>query len=256
MFKLFFTFFIIIFSLFSCRAQKSPSEVRLKIDDISLTSSAEEVTIENEVWPIVPNASNRVFGVNLELLFIKYSPRLSYVFSIGYGRISFNGSTKTFRDIRKLNSFNTLKREEFKISTGLIKKVGFLESRLEFLVSAKIFGIYYFNRNNKFISTLLNLEDEFIASSSLNIDSISELDLGVELNLDIVYKISKKFGLGLSISNLYFLRISNGITKEYSVLLDENMKIENERLINRKEDRTSFFDSVNFALVFSYKLGK
>jgi len=37
MFKLFFTFFIIIFSLFSCRAQKSPSEVRLKIDDISLT---------------------------------------------------------------------------------------------------------------------------------------------------------------------------------------------------------------------------
>ena len=254
MYKSIIFIFILLTILTPTSAQKLGNEIQLKINDISKSTSNQEVSLVGESWPLVPSSTNKIFGINLELILIMNTTNISYVFSIGYGRLSVRDSLKTFRDIRKLNSYSLYNQEEAKVSFGILKRIKLEKKRLEFLVSSRLFSIYDFNRKSSFNSTLLTLENDFIASSSRVVDSTSEFDLGIEFNLDIIYRISKKIGVGLSISNLYYFRFINGTTNDKSILLNERMEIEDERFIKRMENDISFFDNVNFALVFSYVL--
>jgi len=122
--------------------------------------------------------------------------------------------------------------------------------------SIRLFTTYYFNRENTFKTNVSNFDDLLISESIQKISSAPELDIGIDLNLNFIYLLSRKFGLGISISNIYYFRLYNGTTHNKSIRLNEKREVEQELYIQHDEKRVSFFDNTNFSLILSYKFNK
>lgn len=235
-----------------CLTQSQKNTTLFKFSNIAVSNDKDIVKVEGDTFPLNPTGEDRVFGFSAELLFAKYKSNLSFIYSLGYSQVSVTSNDITFRDTIQFASSSLLKSKDFMLSFGLVKKVNLKDSPLSGLVSARIFGRNRFVRTNHFNTRAFSFENNFLGKATRDIVSPTEIDVGILLNLNILYSIGNKFSFGLGITNAYFMRNVNGVTNNQTIVLNDQMETVRDTLVITEQKRTAIFDTTNFALIFSY----